>query len=100
MELARCPECGASVGGRNHTAVRGVTRAVDMEIQGTKLRCEQTSNISTPIILTVRQRYNIELCESVKYVSSYRHIYFYLIWFHQCDTTKKVSVNSNNMSVI
>jgi len=31
MELARCPECGARVGGQNHTAVGGVTRAMNME---------------------------------------------------------------------
>ncbi|KAM5476967.1 hypothetical protein MauCBS54593_000238 [Microsporum audouinii] len=31
MELARCPECGASIGGRHHTAVEGVTRATEME---------------------------------------------------------------------
>ncbi len=31
MEEARCPECGARVGGRNHQAVEGVTRATDME---------------------------------------------------------------------
>ncbi|TGO45849.1 hypothetical protein BCON_0361g00090 [Botryotinia convoluta] len=31
MELARCPECGASVGGQNHTAVGGVTRAMNIE---------------------------------------------------------------------
>jgi hypothetical protein len=31
MQDARCPECGAPIGGRNHTAVAGVTRAVDME---------------------------------------------------------------------
>jgi hypothetical protein len=31
MEEARCPECGARIGGRNHTSVAGVTRAVDME---------------------------------------------------------------------
>ncbi|KAI9734025.1 MAG: hypothetical protein M1834_002682 [Cirrosporium novae-zelandiae] len=31
MELARCPECGAPVGGRNHSAVAGVTRATNME---------------------------------------------------------------------
>lgn len=30
-ELARCPECGARIGGRDHTAVEGVTRATDME---------------------------------------------------------------------
>ena len=38
MELARCPECGAKVGGQNHTAVGGVTRAMNMEIQGIGLR--------------------------------------------------------------
>lgn len=31
MEEARCPECGARVGGRGHRAVEGVTRAVEME---------------------------------------------------------------------
>jgi len=31
MERARCPECGASVGGQNHIAVEGVTRAMNME---------------------------------------------------------------------
>jgi hypothetical protein len=31
MEQARCPECGSPVGGANHTAVAGVTRAEDME---------------------------------------------------------------------
>ncbi|KAF3482227.1 uncharacterized protein GIQ15_04986 [Arthroderma uncinatum] len=31
MQLATCPECGAVVGGQNHTAVEGVTRAVNME---------------------------------------------------------------------
>ena len=31
MEQARCPECGASVGGQNHRAAEGVTRAVNME---------------------------------------------------------------------
>ena len=31
MEEARCPECGARVGGRNHQAVEGVTRATNME---------------------------------------------------------------------
>ena len=31
MEQARCPECGAPVGGENHRAVEGVTRAMDME---------------------------------------------------------------------
>lgn len=31
MEQARCPECGAPIGGLNHQAVAGVTRAMDME---------------------------------------------------------------------
>ncbi|KAI2785918.1 hypothetical protein POX_h09681 [Penicillium oxalicum] len=31
MEQARCPECGAPIGGQNHTAVAGVTRAREME---------------------------------------------------------------------
>ena len=31
MEEARCPECGAPVGGQNHQAVEGVTRAENME---------------------------------------------------------------------
>lgn len=31
MQLARCPECGAAVGGSNHQAVEGVTRATAME---------------------------------------------------------------------
>jgi hypothetical protein len=31
MEVARCPQCGEPVGGRNHEAVEGVTRAVEME---------------------------------------------------------------------
>ncbi|KAF2691044.1 hypothetical protein K458DRAFT_355487 [Lentithecium fluviatile CBS 122367] len=31
MELARCPECGARIGGQSHTAVEGVTRAENME---------------------------------------------------------------------
>jgi hypothetical protein len=31
MEQARCPECGAPVGGSNHQVVAGVTRATDME---------------------------------------------------------------------
>lgn len=31
MEVARCPECGARVGGQNHHAVEGVTRATGME---------------------------------------------------------------------
>lgn len=31
MQLARCPECGAPVGGQNHEAVAGMTRATNME---------------------------------------------------------------------
>ncbi|KAF3763606.1 hypothetical protein M406DRAFT_260943 [Cryphonectria parasitica EP155] len=31
MEQARCPECGAAVGGRNHVAVEGVRHAVEVE---------------------------------------------------------------------
>ncbi|KAJ5545400.1 hypothetical protein N7461_007704 [Penicillium sp. DV-2018c] len=31
MEQARCPECGAPIGGQNHTAVEGVSRALQME---------------------------------------------------------------------
>ncbi|RPA78403.1 hypothetical protein BJ508DRAFT_228237 [Ascobolus immersus RN42] len=31
MQLARCPECGAQVGGQNHTAVDGITRDTEME---------------------------------------------------------------------
>jgi hypothetical protein len=31
MQIARCPECGARVGGQNHTAVAGVRRAERME---------------------------------------------------------------------
>ncbi|OAL52703.1 hypothetical protein IQ07DRAFT_535610 [Pyrenochaeta sp. DS3sAY3a] len=31
MQLARCPECGERIGGQNHEAVDGVTRAVDLE---------------------------------------------------------------------
>lgn len=31
MQEARCPECGARVGGRSHQAVEGVTRAMEME---------------------------------------------------------------------
>ncbi|TLS25023.1 hypothetical protein PpBr36_07472 [Pyricularia pennisetigena] len=31
MELARCPECGANIGGQNHSAVAGVERASEME---------------------------------------------------------------------
>ncbi|KAH4209175.1 hypothetical protein HBI81_042970 [Parastagonospora nodorum] len=31
MQLAKCPECGSPVGGQNHSAVDGVTRATEME---------------------------------------------------------------------
>ncbi|CAG8096658.1 unnamed protein product [Penicillium nalgiovense] len=31
MEQARCPECGSPIGGRNHAAVEGVSRAEHME---------------------------------------------------------------------
>ncbi|KAH7409766.1 hypothetical protein DE146DRAFT_774768 [Phaeosphaeria sp. MPI-PUGE-AT-0046c] len=31
MELARCPECGSSVGGQSHRPTEGVTRAEDIE---------------------------------------------------------------------
>lgn len=31
MELARCPECGARIGGANHNLVEGTTRAMEME---------------------------------------------------------------------
>jgi hypothetical protein len=31
MEQARCPECGAPIGGHDHQAVQGVTRAAGME---------------------------------------------------------------------
>ncbi|ERF70407.1 hypothetical protein EPUS_05226 [Endocarpon pusillum Z07020] len=33
VETSRCPQCGAPVGGRNHVAVAGVRRAVDLEEQ-------------------------------------------------------------------
>jgi len=31
MEEARCPTCGAPIGGTSHQAVEGVTRATDLE---------------------------------------------------------------------
>ncbi|KAF4503774.1 hypothetical protein G6O67_008908 [Ophiocordyceps sinensis] len=31
MQLARCPECGAAIGGQNHRNVEGVRQAVDIE---------------------------------------------------------------------
>jgi len=33
METARCPQCGATVGGAHHEPAAGVTRAVDMEAE-------------------------------------------------------------------
>lgn len=33
MELARCPECGAQVGGQHHSPTAGVRRATDFEGQ-------------------------------------------------------------------
>ncbi|KAL8674153.1 MAG: hypothetical protein Q9168_001447 [Polycauliona sp. 1 TL-2023] len=33
METARCPQCGATVGGTHHEPAVGVTRAVDMEAE-------------------------------------------------------------------
>jgi len=31
MEEARCPTCGGRIGGRDHQAVEGVSRADDLE---------------------------------------------------------------------
>lgn len=33
MQTATCPQCGATVGGTNHQAVAGVTRATDLEAE-------------------------------------------------------------------
>ncbi|TVY17442.1 E3 ubiquitin-protein ligase [Lachnellula arida] len=33
MQTSRCPQCGSPVGGQNHQAVGGVTRATDLEEQ-------------------------------------------------------------------
>lgn len=33
MELARCPECGAQVGGQNHNPTAGVRRATEFDNQ-------------------------------------------------------------------
>ena len=38
MQLARCPECGAPVGGQSHQAVEGVTRATT---RSEGIRCQQ-----------------------------------------------------------
>ncbi|CAG8303689.1 unnamed protein product [Penicillium olsonii] len=32
MQMARCPECGAPVGGRNHETAAGVSRAEELEV--------------------------------------------------------------------
>jgi hypothetical protein len=32
MQQARCPECGAPIGGQHHTTGAGVTRALDIEM--------------------------------------------------------------------
>lgn len=33
MEEARCPQCGAPIGGHDHTPFQGVRRADDMEAE-------------------------------------------------------------------
>ncbi|KAE9990199.1 hypothetical protein EG327_001711 [Venturia inaequalis] len=33
MQTARCPQCGATIGGQNHAAAEGVSRAADLEEQ-------------------------------------------------------------------
>lgn len=33
MQVARCPQCGARIGGEGHRAVAGVQRAQDLEMQ-------------------------------------------------------------------
>ncbi|KAL5364485.1 hypothetical protein BJX96DRAFT_187908 [Aspergillus floccosus] len=38
MELSRCPECGAAVGGRDHRTATGVTHARDLETELRDLR--------------------------------------------------------------
>ncbi|KAJ9661610.1 hypothetical protein H2201_006466 [Coniosporium apollinis] len=38
MEMARCPQCNAQVGGRNHVAVEGVRRAEDLEAELAAMR--------------------------------------------------------------
>ena len=39
METARCPQCGATVGGTHHEPAAGVTRAVDMEAEFERRGC-------------------------------------------------------------
>jgi hypothetical protein len=38
MQLATCSECGASVGGNNHTLPAGVARATDLENEFGRMR--------------------------------------------------------------
>ncbi|KAF5240849.1 hypothetical protein FAUST_4149 [Fusarium austroamericanum] len=38
MEMARCPECGAAIGGSSHRAVEGVYRAEEMETPAAEVR--------------------------------------------------------------
>ncbi len=33
MQQARCPQCEASIGGQDHEAVQGVTRAEDLDAE-------------------------------------------------------------------
>lgn len=40
MQEARCPRCGAPIGGQNHRAVEGVTRATDIEGMMRNVRLE------------------------------------------------------------
>ncbi|KAF2500633.1 P-loop containing nucleoside triphosphate hydrolase protein [Lophium mytilinum] len=37
METARCPTCGETIGGRNHEAVEGVSRAEELEMEFARL---------------------------------------------------------------